>query len=414
MEPRFPMPAAAPSTGPSEVASTATTGGPAFPELARAFDAARAWAGNDVLALVLTGSHASGEAVWTTWNGRRITLSDVDLYAILRDDAACARATARRRADTVDAGALLEAGLAAPLEVGFLTREGFGRAAARPGTLEIARRARVVFGDAGVLRDAPAWTAEDVPFEETLLLLENRGFDLLVAHAARAHEGLDALRARHAVLKAAADLAGVLALECRQWPVPAAQRLAWAAEHALPGVRAGLPAEWQDAAAALPRLWSTALAWKQGDVRALAPAEAAEEWRQVARAWCAVWWHLGRTGERDPWPRALKVAARAPLPRRLRRAFTRVRPDALAEPLAARLRHGLAGTPQHRLDASAAVLLLAAAVSRGAPALPAGALRALRVLGVTNEVEWPAARREVVRAWEERVLGVAPHAEDAA
>jgi hypothetical protein len=72
-----------------------------------------------------------------------------------------------------------------------------------------------------------------------------------------------------------------------------------------------------------------------------------------------------------------------------------------------RVRLALAGTPQHRVNASAAVLLLAAAeaATSSAPALPAGALRALRVLGVSDASAWDEARRDVLRAWDEVVLG---------
>jgi hypothetical protein len=109
-------------------------------------------------------------------------------------------------------------------------------------------------------------------------------------------------------------------------------------------------------------------------------------------------------GPREPWARALRVAARAPIRRRARQALVAASRGGATAPLGARVRSALAGTPQHRVNASAAVLLLAAALSSGAPALPVGALRALRALDVTPAADWDEARRDVVRAWDVWVL----------
>src|SRR6516225_6458173 len=43
---------------------------------------ARALAGPDLLALILSGSHARGDAVWAEVEGRKILLSDLDVYAV--------------------------------------------------------------------------------------------------------------------------------------------------------------------------------------------------------------------------------------------------------------------------------------------------------------------------------------------
>src|SRR6185369_7895622 len=58
------------------------------PALTRAVE--RAGAGLE--ALILSGSHATGEAVWTSLEGRAVSLSDVDLYAVVRSEAARAAA----------------------------------------------------------------------------------------------------------------------------------------------------------------------------------------------------------------------------------------------------------------------------------------------------------------------------------
>ncbi|HTR97227.1 MAG TPA: hypothetical protein VMH61_04945 [Candidatus Acidoferrales bacterium] len=376
--------------------------------LAAALRIAREWAGERAQAMVLSGSHAAGHGVWCTLDGRELTLSDLDVYVAMPDETACREARARARAGHSGLAArLLDAGVAAPLEVGFLTRTGFAHMPARPGVLELARRGRVVFGDRDVLAAVPRWTAHDVPREETLLLLENRGFELLLAW-----EGLTSARplaryqACHGLRKASADLATVLALAEGELPADTASRIAWASRHAM--ARLGsLPLEQQAAPGAFEALWSAALAWSHGGAEPPAPATLAAEWHAAVRAWCAVWWALHGEGPREPWARALRVAARAPMRRRARQALLAASRGGATAPLGSRLRAALAGTPQHRVNGSAAVLLLAAAMSPPPPArpgLPVGALRALRALDVTPAGGWPEAMRDVTRAWDLWIL----------
>lgn len=368
---------------------------------------AREWAGEGLEALVLSGSHASGEAVWVEHEGRAVSLSDIDLYAVMRDPGAAEAAAARARAGRAGLAArLLESGLAAPLEIGFLTRDDLARQGARPGTLELSRCGAVVWGDASVTSAFPRWTVADVPFEEVRLLLENRAFELLDAFSGVSEDGLAQLRARHAVLKAAADLASVFCLARREWPEGAAARVAWASEHVLPQLNAVLPSEWGDAIERLPALWRTSLAWKAGDAHTIDPKDARAEWHAAVRCWCAVWWLTGDEPRRGVWERVLAVAARAPLRRRARQAVDHATRSGRPEPAMSRLRSWIAGTPQHRVNGSASALLLAAAssASPSRPALPVGSLRVLRALGVTAAREWSAARADVLRAWDERVL----------
>lgn len=386
------------------VTAIAAAGEPASGAVREAVAVAREWAGDGLVALLLAGSHATGEAVWLEHGGHRVTLSDVDLYAAMRDESACRTARARARAGRAAAAERLRAtGLEAPVEVGFLTLEGLARLPAKPGTIELARHGRVVAGEASALGRVPRWTPRDVPAEEAALLLENRGLELLLAWPdLGADDPLARARARHGTLKAAADLAAVLALRGGELPDGTAARVAWARERlatllapVIGPERLGIPAE-------LVRLWDACLAWRAGGAAPPAAAAADAEWRSAVRAWCAVWeWWFG--GAVEPWERALRAGARAPLRRKLRRGLGATGAGGPAR----RLALALAGTPQHRVNASAAVLLLcAAAVGPGAtPGLPAGALRALRALGVSEAGGWGEARRDVVRAWDEVVLG---------
>lgn len=373
-----------------------------------AVDAARAWAGEDLVALLLSGSHASGEGVWLEVGGRTVTLSDVDLYAVLRTAEACRRGEARAAAGRADASARLrDAGLEAPLEVGFLTPDGLGRMAARPGTIELARHGLAVAGDAGMLARVPRYAPADVPREEASLLLENRGFELLLARPKLdAGDALERARARHAVLKASADLATVLALGVGELPEGTAARIEFASDR-LPFLLPTRPL-WgiADGASDLGRLWSAARAWRSGGAGVPDAASLAAEWHRATVAWCAVWWTWFGRPDADRWKVALRAGARAPLRRRLRRGLAAGGPGG---PLR-RVKLALAGTPQHRVNASAAVLLLAAAEGTAPTpagalhALPVGALSALHALGACTAKDWEAARREVVRAWDELVM----------
>ena len=206
---------AAAESAPSPGDRTGSTVARPSPPLEGPLDLARRWAGENRLALVVSGSHAAGDAVWVTHEGRPVSLSDLDIYAVVPDAAAQRAARARARAERIGLGArLLAMGLAAPLEVGFHTPRDLAALPARPATLELRRSGRVVDGDPAWREVVPAWTPSDVARDEVWLLLENRAFELLwAAHAGGCDPGeLGALRRRHAVLKCALDLASVIAL----------------------------------------------------------------------------------------------------------------------------------------------------------------------------------------------------------
>lgn len=370
------------------------TGSGVSERLQPAIEAARSWAGDGLVALLLSGSHATGEAIWTVHDGHDVSLSDLDLYAVLADERDCVHARVRAREGRARLAEDLAArGLVAPVEVAFVTRAMLRQLPARPGTVELVRSARVVAGDAGVLADLPRVTGADIGSEERLLLLENRAFELLWAHAAARH-GLDALRARHAVLKTSLEVAAAHTLAAGTLPASAAERVAAArARGAWVRTPTWLVGSWER----LQPVWDAAVAWRQGVVAA--SASPGEEWRTVVRAWCAQWWEAtARPGApSDPWERALASAARASWPRRMRRSLA-------AEGLRG-LTLAAAGTPQHRLHAAAVVLLLAAAQSSAEPRLPAGAIAALRRLGLSDASVFPTVASRVFAVWDDGLRG---------
>ena len=370
-------------------------------------------AGPELEALILSGSHATGEAVWTPLEGRMVSLSDVDLYAVMRTEAAAARAG---RSAVVSARERQAWGLLAPVEVAFVTLAGLARMPARPGTVELARSGRVVAGDAGVLARLPRWQPAAIDAEERLLLLENRAFELLWADAAWAGNGPAAvaadapprLRARHAVLKAALELAAARTLVEGELAVSAEARVARASALGSPAghPHAGPPSWLAGAWEGLAPVWQDALAWRRGGARLVSDEVEAASWHAVNRAWCVAWWaEAPRGAPSDPWERCLALAARGSLARRLRRSLRPVGAGAGGPHLLERLQRATAGTPAQRIHGSATVLMLAAAQGAGVPGLPAGALRALRALGVTRADRFVDAARETLVAWDRQLHG---------
>lgn len=362
------------------------------PELDRVLE----WAGPELQALVLAGSHASGEAVWAQHDGRRVSLSDLDLYALLPTETACAyaRARAREGRDRPATGSAL----VAPLEVAWLTAAGLARMPARPGTLELARTARVIAGDARTFVAAPHWTAAAVSAEERLLLLENRAFELLWAWLAPA-DGLGALRARHAVLKSALEIAGARLLARGEWPAGAAARVA--AARALPEP-SGLPAWLATAWAGLPPVWDEALAWRTDASRVVITEPITAAWHASVRGWVSVWWQESNAAHEptEPFARALQSAQRGSWARRVRRSLDYRANDGHTPPLVDRLRRAAQGTPALRIHGSAVVLLLAASLAPSAPRLSGEAMRALSALGITRATVFADAAHDVVQAWD--------------
>ena len=367
------------------------------PALARAVERA----GSGLEALILSGSHATGEAVWTELEGRPVSLSDVDLYAVMRSDGAAPTARARGEA-IASTRERLGWGLLAPVEVAFVTLAGLARMPARPGTVELARSGRVVAGEPGVLARLPRWEPAAISTEERLLLLENRAFELLWADAAWAGGTVPRLRARHAVLKTALELAAARTLAHGELPLGAAARIARARELPPPsGSPSWLAGAWEG----LEPLWQEALAWRRGEARLASDATEAASWRAATRAWCVAWWaEAGRGATSDPWQNALAMAARGPLARRIRRALAHAPGPGPAPGVIERLRRAGAGTPAHRIHGSAVVLMLAAAQAAGEQrSLPSGALHALRTLGVTGAGHFVTAARETLLAWDRQL-----------
>lgn len=373
--------------------------------LAPALAQVRAWAGDSLEALVLSGSHANGDGVWfTAADGRSLSLSDLDVWAVLREEGDVRAASTRAAMGREGAReALAGLGLVAPLETGFVTRAGLAKMPAKPGTIELRRAGRVVAGAAGILAEIPDHGAADVSAEERTLLLENRGFELLLAWPGLAHrDEVARALARHAVLKVAVDLATVAALVERELPQGRGARIAWGLAH-LPASPAA-PSRFGSTPASISTLWASAAAFA-ADPQVLETGPARHEWLSCVRAWADTWWRLVAAGSEhdDIWRAVERIARRAPWRRRWRQAIEFEPRVGTGPSRGERLRVALAGTPRHRVHGGGTALLLAAAETGESPGLPSGALRTLRALHVLDgpaEKDWESARRGVTCVWD--------------
>jgi len=362
----------------------------------------RPWLGG-VHALVLGGSHAGGEAVWIEDPRGRVCLSDIDLFVVAPDEAA-RREILARAAIEIPAlePARLALGLLGPLELGIHLPADWESLPARPGTIELRRHGMVLEGDPSWRDRLPDWSARDVPAEEVHLLLENRAFELLAARWPEdPHATLAGLEARHATYKTALDLAGVSRLCRGAWEDGAEARVraaraeaAWAGEEPP---------------------WDAALAWRRGVVPP--DREAEEDWWRTARAWVRLWRKLNAR-ETESWEFERVALAAARRSGWIRRAKLALWPEAHAGRRAeagSRLTFAAAGTPQHRLNASAGALLAAACESEAAPArsnaIEKRLARVLSRLGTLRPgADLGATARALVRIWERWILE-APAAE---
>ena len=376
----------------------------AFERIQGPLDLARSWAGDDRLALIVSGSHAADEAVWVAHAGGPVSLSDLDLYAVVRDEAARHAAQARARAARPGlAGRLLAMGLAAPLEVGFQTPDDLAGLPARPGTIALRRSGQVVDGDPAWLARVPVWSARDVSREELWLLLENRGFELLWAACAPPGAlDLAELKRRHAVLKCALELAAVIALAAGEYPGSAAERVAFARHHwPAPGPPGSMPEP----------PWSAALEWRSGRATRLDRAAAEAERLSTVRAWVSVWRTLAGVplipaDAARPFAGVAETARRAPFPRRVRLALAPEGGEACLDRPLLRVSRALAGTPRHRLNGAATATLLFEAARAEAGVDAATLTREYRAtlvrLGFRGD---PATAPEaLVRAWDRCLL----------
>ena len=379
-------------------------------------------------AVILGGSLARGEG--TVWRGAHgpLALSDVD-FAVVVEDAA-ARARAERVVRDVRVGVtrrLAERGLVGGFDLGLYAPSDLGRQGPRPGTLEYRRSGQVLAGGQEWTAGFPALEEKDVPAEEALVLLENRGAELLLAWpgAAGAEQAGPALKAMYAGLKARLD--GAFAFVVAQGECPATVEARQAAlerwttvEGRSETLRAVLPDFLADAA-----FWGAmklapdpaAIAFRlqvsdPSDLTALGR----RAWRDGARAWVGYYRAVaarvfGLAGAPPLAVLAAHAAHRARPRRRLRRWWeTARRVEALErEGRAAwalregpaRFRLALAGAPEHQLASTIAVLLeaWAEAGSSGVPDWRPVMERSFP--GACPErLDWDRCRQAAVRLWD--------------
>lgn len=371
------------------------------------------------LGAVLGGSLARGEG--TVWrDGARVrALSDVDLALVFADRGAAGRA--RALAPAVARGLarrMREKGLVGPVDVGVLAADDLARLGPRPGTLELRRSGRVLWGPPDLTARFPALDEQDLPRDEALVLLENRGIELLHAWPGAAPAGdVDRqLAAMYAGLKAVVDAAFAFVVAHGRCPATQEARQAVLETLAVEGRSEALGTVLPDLSSNAA-FWGamklapdpTAIALRLGASAADPGALARRAWREGARTFVVVerllaghgphgaqrararrrlrrWWEEGRRFA------ALERAGQAPWP---------LRPWPERAGLIAR------GAPEHQLAACGAALL--AGWSAPGAGAAAGAWRTTMVRefpgALPSRLEWDSCRVAVVRLWDGMHMG---------
>ena len=123
------------------------------------------------------GSLSRGEVWAATFDGELEIYSDVDLYVVTegsgRDEVRGAAVKVVR-----DLPAPMDARFLRPPDIGVYDRNELRALALRPGTIDLAQRHVLVYGDAAVLHSLRGRQPHDIPPDEALYLIENRLFEL--------------------------------------------------------------------------------------------------------------------------------------------------------------------------------------------------------------------------------------------
>jgi hypothetical protein len=395
-----------------------------------------------VLGLVLGGSLARGEG--TVWRGigDPVALSDIDLAAILPDAGARDRAAGLAQAAKAGiARRLLARGLSGGFDLGVYAPEDLAKQGPRPGTLEYRRSGRVLVGPEGLTAGFPALEEGDVPPEEALVLLENRGAELLLAWPgplgteAGPEESRRALAAMYAGMKTVLDGAFALLVQSGSCPASGQARQAalesWTTvEGRSETLRAVLPDFLSDV-----KFWGAmklapdpvAIARRLGvSDPADTVALGRRAWREGARAWTGCYRivasrQFGVPGILQVHELALHAAHRARPRRRLRRWLEATRAHEALEragrarwalrPGAARLGLALQGAPEHELAACVALLIGAWTDPAETPDFRPAVAR-LFPGEAPDRLDWDRCRRAAVLLWDTMESGGARTAWD--
>ena len=370
------------------------------------------------LGAILGGSLARGEG--TVWrDGDRVrALSDVDLAIVFPDRAG--RERGRAIAGDVSRGLarrLFRRGLLGPVDLGVYTLEDLARQAPRPGTLEMRRSGRVLWGPPDLTASFPALAESDVPRDEALVLSENRGIELLHAWpgAVPADDVDRQLVALYAGMKAVVDAAFAFVVAHGRCPATQQARQAVLETLAVEGRSEALGTVLPDFFAQ-SSFWGamklapdpTAIALRLGAPSAHDPPSLARRaWREGARAHVAVARLLAAHGPAGP--------RRARLRRRVRRWLEEGRRfDGLEgagrapwslRPWPERARLVARGAPEHQL-AACGTALLAGWTAPGTAGSEWREVMRHTFPGVLPErLEWDPCRVAVVRLWDGMHMG---------
>ena len=132
-------------------------------------------------AILLTGSLARGEGTWLT-NGSLVRLAgDADCFAVFNDNAALPSPDRVARLQHAMQACLASSGIDAHVGLSPVRSDYLRRLRPSIFSYELTTHAKVVWGDADVLKLAPAFTIADISLDDGFRMLMNRIIELLEA-----------------------------------------------------------------------------------------------------------------------------------------------------------------------------------------------------------------------------------------
>ena len=168
---------------------------------------ARSSMGQNVVALVLTGSFSRGEgSIFIDSSGVAHVLGDIEFFVVLNDEAnhKVAMTQLSDLSSSVEQE-LEEQQIDCKVEFSPVARSYFRRVRPRIFNYELLKHGKVALGDKSILQEIPSFGAESIPPEDGFYLFSNRMVEQLIAWKSLENNSCDN---RYQILKLYLDMAG--------------------------------------------------------------------------------------------------------------------------------------------------------------------------------------------------------------
>lgn len=158
-------------------------------------------------AVVLTGSLARGEGTWLREGSRVRLAGDVDIFAIFKDRAVLPQPDHVAQLERAAQDRLDSAGIEAHLGLSPVRSDYLRRLQPNIFSYELTAHGKVIWGDASVLKLAPAFIDSQIPLDDGFRLLMNRMIELLETVCEIDPIGTTARAVRYRAMKLWLDMA---------------------------------------------------------------------------------------------------------------------------------------------------------------------------------------------------------------